>query len=352
MTEGGILSILNDVLNYANEVLSHRGYEIIALVNDKSKFNYKNITFLEFPKAKSSWLFRIYYEYIYFYFLSKKTKIHLWLAMHDITPHVKAEIVATYCHNASMFYNLKFSDYFWDLKFTLFSKFYKYLYQINIKKNKFVIVQQDWMRKEFIKIFKIDNVFVAYPIIEETSVESNKAKQFQNEPLIFFYPSLPRVHKNHHILFEAAKMVRNSGLDIKIIVTFDGSENRYSKYLHNRYKELSNIDFLGIIKREEVYKYYELCDCLLFPSQLESWGLPLSEFLPYKKPVIVSNLPYASEVLNGFDKTVLFNSDSAEDLAAKIVDFSTQKVKFSIINQKEPSAPFAKNWEELFSKLL
>lgn len=76
MTEGGIQSILKDVLVYMDHELSSEEYEITALVNNKSIFNFNNINIIEFPKAKKNWIYRIYYEYFYFYWFSRKKNIH------------------------------------------------------------------------------------------------------------------------------------------------------------------------------------------------------------------------------------------------------------------------------------
>ena len=72
-TEGGPLSILKECLEYLSTYLAG-SYEIIALVNDERFFDYKNIKFYSFPRAKTSWPARLYYEYIYFLNFSKRIK--------------------------------------------------------------------------------------------------------------------------------------------------------------------------------------------------------------------------------------------------------------------------------------
>jgi len=53
---------------------------------------------------------------------------------------------------------------------------------------------------------------------------------------------------------------------------------------------------------------------LAFPSKLETWGLPLSEYKKYNKPIIAANLKYAKEVLNDYKLCFLFNPDKLEDM--------------------------------------
>ena len=149
LTEFGPLSILKECLEFLSNNFADL-YEIIALVNDKSLFEYKNIRFYEFPLAKKSWLIRLYYEYIYFKYFSTNIKPYLWLSLHDITPNVTSKIQAVYCHNPSPFYSLSLREaYLGGIKFLLFNLFYRYLYAINIKRNDYVIVQQDTLRNKF-----------------------------------------------------------------------------------------------------------------------------------------------------------------------------------------------------------
>ena len=75
MVEGGIFTILDNCLQKISVFSEKEKIKIIALVNDKSKFNYPNIEYIEFPRSKKSWFLRLYYEYLYFNTLSKKINI-------------------------------------------------------------------------------------------------------------------------------------------------------------------------------------------------------------------------------------------------------------------------------------
>jgi hypothetical protein len=165
LTEMGPLSILRDVLQYLSLNQSQE-FEIVALVHRRDLFDIPNVTFIEFPAAKSSYLLRLYYELVSFNGLSRKQKPYLWLSLHDITPNVKAERRVVYCHNPSPFLKLRWKDAILNPHRALYTWLYTYVYRHNIKKNNFVIVQQDWIRDEFERRYKVDNVIVAYPDID------------------------------------------------------------------------------------------------------------------------------------------------------------------------------------------
>ena len=183
---GGPLSILHDLLNYLDNSLTN-SYRIIALVHSKSVTpNTKNISYIEFPKSTTSYLYRLYYEYIYFYKLSMKLEPYLWLSLHDITPRVNTSIQAVYCHNPSPFYKYKLrkKDFFLDLNFLFQNYFYKFIYRINIKRNNFVVVQQHWIKEEFKKMFDLKNIIVANPNVNFSF--NKQLKQLKMTKKFFF----------------------------------------------------------------------------------------------------------------------------------------------------------------------
>ena len=350
--EGGPLTIMQDVLQKLSRNFSDT-YRIIALVNNKSLYLTENIEFVEFPKSRTSWFFRLYYEFIYFKSFSKKLKPKFWLSMHDITPNVVCKDQFVYCHNPAPFFKPKKEDIKYGLSTYAFSKLYKYLYGINIKKNKNVIVQQDWLREEFTKRWNLQNVIVAYPEIKLNKTEINPPlKKGENKIKTLFYPSFPRSFKNFELICNAFELLDEKNQQkIKIYLTINDGLNKYAKDIVNKFKKHPNICFIGILKRDEVFKYYANVDALIFPSRLETWGLPITEFKNYNKPILAANLPYAKETVNSYDKAIFFDTNSPKELAELYKKFIEEKLDFAKTNEIIPSKPFVKGWQELLEYL-
>lgn len=91
MKEGGLFTILDNCLQKISDFSKTNEIRVIALVCDENLFKYPNIEYIAFPKAKKSWIARLYYEYIYFNKLSKTIKPNVWLSLHDVSPNVKAK---------------------------------------------------------------------------------------------------------------------------------------------------------------------------------------------------------------------------------------------------------------------
>jgi hypothetical protein len=357
--EGGPLSVLSSCLYYLNGSDSLDKYRFIALVHSKDLFKeneYPNIELIEFPKSRSSYFYRLYYEYIYFRKFAIDRKVYFWFSLHDITPNLRNVSQAVYCHNPSPFNKLNFSDIYLQPTQFLFRLFYKYLYQINIKKNAYVIVQQLWIKERFNKLFDLNQnkIIISLPQISEIP-----AKYFESKPTsaggtkMFIFPAFPRPFKNFELICEAVNLVLAHGdLDFKVVLTISGSENKYANYIYEKYKHIKNIEFVGLLQKEEVYNYYSMSDCLIFPSKLETWGLPISEYKQFDKPMLVADLPYAKETVGNYNKVSFFSPDQPKQLAQLIVDQVEGLQRYNSVSHINYEQPVVNSWKDLFDILL
>jgi glycosyltransferase involved in cell wall biosynthesis len=344
--EGGPLSVYRDFLNAIVENDIHKNNEITIFVHKKELFKDYDGCFeiIELPKSRKSYFNRCYYEYVYFHRYSKKEEIDCWISIHDMTPNVVAKQVYTYCHNATPFF--KATSFEWKFNKTVFffSLLYKFLYRINIKKTT-VIVQQQWMRAEFEKMYGIEGAIVAYPGINAPNKEEIEVSK--SEEVTFIYASYPRTFKNFEGILEACKQLNLENLKYIVQITLSGNENKYSQYLYDKYKDVENVEWIGLQKREALFACYAKSDCLIFPSKLETWGLPITEYKEYNKPIILSDLPYAHETLGDYNSAIFFNPNSVSELASAMKAIIEGNAQFLPAKKENIKEPFAENWEQL-----
>lgn len=352
MKEGGIFTILDNCLEQISLYNATQEYQIIALVGDKSRFNYPNIDFLEYPKSKKSWFLRLYYEYYHFKNLSKKINPDIWLSLHDISPTVLCKKRFVYCHHPTLFYKPTLKDWIFNPKIGIFSLLYKYLQSININKNKAVFVQQNWIKQEFEKMYKIGNVVVTKPEFVQNTVAQKIA--LDNSKVHFFYPSLARSFKNFEIIFEAINLLEKNVSDkIVMHLTLDKkNRNNYTNYLVKKYKDTKCINYIGILSKEEMVHYYNSIDCLVFPSKLETWGLPISEAKSFMKPMLLSNLSYAKETVGNYDKVSFFDVNNPNELADLLTKFVNKTILYQGNKYKFDTKNQLHTWFELFEYML
>jgi len=352
MVEGGIFTILDNVLQQFSELNAMNHYNIIALVNNKEKFKYDNIEYIEFHKSKKSWFYRLYYEYFYFKKLSKKMQPDIWLSLHDTSPNIIANKRFVYLHHPNTLRKVGWKDWYFDYKVGVFSILYDYLFKINITKNHTVFVQQHWIKEVFEERFKIKNIKVAKPEYVEKIV--TEKYNFESNKIHFFYPSFPRSLKNHEAILEAIKVLPKS-ISEKTqfhFTTMKNNKEKYAKFLVKEYGFLENVHFYGKVKRSQLLSMYNAMDCLLFPSKIETWGLPISEAKAYNKPMFLANLPYAKEACGNYEKVSFFDENNATELAKLITEFVEEKHMFQGNTSPFDTSKDLHNWKEVFQYIL
>ncbi|MES2445768.1 MAG: glycosyltransferase family 1 protein [Bacteroidota bacterium] len=351
---GGTLSIMQNCLKYLDACLAS-DYRIIALINNAVDFKeIKNIELIEISAMRKSYFHRLYYEYFDYKSLSRELNPYLWFSLNDMSSNIKATKRAVYCHNPSPFRKLHFKDIFDQPQLFFFTLFYKYLYKINIHKNNYVIVQQNWIKKKFVKFYglKPEKIVVARPL--ETSENTVQSISARIADAIFFYPAVPRPFKNFEVIIKAVKILtRKKCNNFKVVLTFDGMENNYAKRMIALADGVAGIEFTGLLSRNEVDDYYALASCLLFPSKLETWGLPITEFKAFDKSIFLADLPYAKETLGKYEKAVFFDPDDAHHLADLMFKtIQAQPIDYAITTETEYVHPCTTNWQQLFDLLL
>lgn len=369
LRKGGTLTILREALAYLSDMAGRGECRVVALVNRRELCDYPNIDYIEVPLK--GWLGRLWYEYVTMHDISKKLgPVWLWLSLHDVTPRVKATYQAVYCQTSFPFYKWKWRDFRFDPKIPVFAMLTRFYYRIGVHKNKYLIVQQQWLREGLGKMLGVDaaKIIVAPPerkpigLAEDNAVNCNtesglKHTKEQESSYKFLYASTADCHKNFETLCKAAEILEKEvGKGVfEVIMTVRGDENKYAQWLKKHWGHVASIDFYGLMDKATLFVNYRTADCLVFPSNIETWGLPISEYMESNGgPMILSDLPYAHSTAAGSSCTAFFEQDNATDLKNKMRQALEGRYSdFSEIPEVPSLAmPMAKTWKELFDLLL
>lgn len=352
---GGTLTILRDCLSYLS-ALAPENYRIIAIVYKKELAYYPNIEYIETQWPKKRWINRLWYEYVSMKNISEQIgPVYLWFSLHDTTPNVVAEHRAVYCHNAFPFYKWKWREWIFAPKIVLFALLTKYIYKTNIHRNTYLVVQQQWFREEFVRMFGLrrEKIIVSPPTARQSDQKS-KNSSTDTGGYTFIYAASPNSHKNFECLAEATKILSDRGVgDFRVYITVKGNENAYARWLYRKWGDVPQLDFRGFMDRETLFNQYTDSDCLVFPSKVETWGLPITEFGAFDKSMLLADLPYAHETASGYGKVAFFDPDRPDELAqimSELIDGEEEFLK--PVPKKQIEDPVSHNWEELFDVLL
>ena len=357
LRKGGTLTILRQCLKYLSNLATEHGYRVVALVHRRDLCDYEGIEYIEMPHIVGSWGRRLWCEYVTMRKVSKRlSPVYLWFSLHDTSPRVVAERQAVYCHTSFPYYRWNIRDFRMDYKIPLFSMFTKYAYRINVHSNNYLVVQQNWLREGLSRMLgvKRSKLIVAPP--QRVRMDSAPSVK-PNDRYTFFYASTPDCHKNFETLCEAARLLEKElgSKRYKVVLTVNGEENRYSRWLYGKWGDVKTVDFVGYLSKDKLYEYYSSADCLVFPSKVETWGLPITEFMEVSvdKPMLLADLPYAHETAAGASKVCFFDCENPIDLKDRMRELIENRCDaLTPVPNQQIEDPRANSWEELFNILL
>lgn len=219
------------------------------------------------------------------------------LALRKI-PHV------IYFHNAIPLYSTRWSFLRQNERPLLFYK-YAYPFLLRFFKASYhrFVVQTDPIKRLLSDRLGIplSKISVITPSVRVPN--SGKVNSFSGD-FHFFYPATPFPYKNHKILLQALEIIgkRDNKLLNKIRIHFTFEETDYKslvKYAKTK-NILRNVAFDGYLPKDKVFLYYNSCSALLFPSVLETVGLPLLEAASLGRPIIVADSEYSRFVMKEY----------------------------------------------------
>ena len=233
-----------------------------------------------------------------------------------------------YIHNVIPFSDYKFSLFKKsDLKLLLYKYFYAFFIFLYATKSTQYVVQSNWLKAILVEGgIEPDNILVARPSIITPELADIRLIDLDNEKINAFYPASNFEYKNHVEIINALIYMKDNGMQfehIKIYFTLDKLESSKLYELIRQHDLTGNFAFLGALPFEEVLRYYKSVDLVLFPSRLETFGLPLIEAASFGKYIVTIDLEYAKEVLNGYSTVVFCPEANSECWARSIL--SVQK---------------------------
>ena len=125
---------------------------------------------------------------------------------------------------------------------------------------------------------------------EEQVITESKTNQFVYLGRLVFY-------KNVEVILKAFKIVTKQFPDVTLIIAGDGPHKESLKKLANKLDITGNITFAGYVTPDEKKKLLSESNALLFPSIIEGFGLVMLESWQQKRPVITSDIPPMSDII-------------------------------------------------------
>jgi len=138
-----------------------------------------------------------------------------------------------------------------------------------------------------------------------------------NKPIVGYVTKFG-VQKNFSVVLRAIRNLVSHGINPQLVLTLNENNPEVSSIL----KEISaigienNVINYGEVAQNKIQEIYNKIDIFLFPSIVESFGMPMLEAMSVGLPVIAANTPVNQEILG--DNAILFSANNDNDLSRKI----------------------------------
>lgn len=352
-TKGGAKTILNQFIENANKYYNGKLPMIIFAPNNFEAKVSNNIIVKNINSK--SWIKRLYWEVF---------GLQAWLSRENLDP-----VLFISLQNNGLFWKRKIKDikqiiYFHqpipfdnDIHWNLLKRselkmwIYKYIYPLFIrasvrKKKDIFIVQTSWIMNEMKRhpIFKDFDIQIYKPDIPRYKFDKTFLKE-EKDKYVLFYPAFDYKYKNHILLIDLLKEIEKKKNKlcnkIKFVITLGESTTLFDIVKENAFEPY--FDFVGSLTSEEVYKTYCQADALIFPSRLETFGLPLLEAAETGLQILSIDKPYAREVLAGYKGAMFAEANNIDDWVNKL------EAMFNIPKRYETFLPkYDYGWKEFF----
>lgn len=300
-SKSGAITILNQVYNYA---VNHSDDEWVFLTGGSYLEERDNIRVIVLPQIKKSHLKKLYFDFFSGRSFIDKLNPDVVLSLQNIITFGVKSPQFVYIHQSIPYQDIKCFSFMKkeERKYAIYQHVIGRIINLSARKADGVIVQTDWMRKAVAKKAHINmsKIEVCFPDIETITLKET----VNYEPNLFFYPTSVAIYKNNELIIEACDILNERGIfDYQVYMTLpQGTINH------------PNISCIDYVSKDEVYRYYQKAN-LLFPSYIETIGLPLVEAKSINGVIIAAKCPYADNVLHNYYPSFQFDPFDANQLA-------------------------------------
>lgn len=324
-SESGALAILDDLYRQIR-AYSDKSVKWVFIVSTPHYYETDSIKVRRFPWVKKNWGYRYYFDMVTTRGLLKQYEPDKVFSLQNkgIPFFDKEQLV--YLHLAFILTDHIFNIRTDGKKLWLYQNVVSKSIFRSLRKVDCIIVQTQWMKEALIKKVRVDKNKV---VIHEPNISTNNIGVYQDSQQSrrkFFYPATAFSYKNHITMLKALNYAQTKGLkDYCLTLTIREDESKLTRMLSTYVREHNlNVLFGGQLPRDKVFYMYTK-SILLFPSYVESFGLPLLEARLTGTYIVVSDCPFSREILNGYEKAFFFPEMDYEKMGDYILAITNRQ---------------------------
>jgi len=193
-----------------------------------------------------------------------------------------------------------------------------------------VLTGTEFARESIIRAYKIDPEKVVTipiaanplfrPLARDRALREVRERLKTDSPFILSVGDLqPR--KNHIGLIQAFDALVGTYPQIRHKLVFAGKDTWFSPQIRDAARKSRAADrilFAGFVEDEDLLRLYNACECFVFPSFYEGFGIPILEAMACGRAVACSNTSSMPEVADG--AAILFEPQSIGEIVRALAD--------------------------------
>ena len=198
------------------------------------------------------------------------------------------------------------------------SKTFKKLLEGVVNKSSKTFVVSTFYRDQLLKDYRLNpmKLEVVHNVINPIFYE-NRIKILLSNPIKLSVIGYLVERKNHLTLFKALKILKDKGFQIELKVIGDGPFGVALKQFTKQNNLESEINFLGLLDREDVLKQAKESHIIVSASTFETFGVNIIEGMAIGRPVVVYNSGGPLDIVRPKDG-ILFNDNTPQAFANAI----------------------------------
>lgn len=299
---GGALTILDQFLSDYEKQLDNEYYVVLS----KPEYTDRaNLHFIRLDWVKKSYLHRLYFDNFYIRRIIK-------LVCPDRIVSLQNKCVSSRGIAQDVYFQsiLPLADYKFGIKearnLWIYQNIIGPIYRRSLKKADTIIVQADWIKQKLSGSWSIDSNRI---LVKRPSVSDEyKLIKRDDSKIAFFYPANGSVYKNHERVLNALKKIWDDKSEKEMPELFlTCNPESLSQKCHDIISEDKYpITFTGYLGKEQMKAMYSR-SAIIFPSFIETVGLPLLEAREAGCDILSADCEYAHETIGDYDRVLYFD---------------------------------------------